>query len=464
MRRRLKPVITHRAWGSRPGSGHDEVRKESSKIPFPCHPDSVLESASFPVARRLEVLALETGERSDHALWVPGRVEVLGKHTDYAGGDSLTCASTHGMAAFVYSHESRSLIIEDAGRRQRVEISYDQPRMQASWTRYPVVVLSRLLRHFGQPETGIRLVIHSNLPSASGMSSSSDLVVTVMLGLLGAGGYRGLPFNTREDLAGFAGAVESGADWKDLKGDDGVGTRGGSQDHTAILCSQKGKLSLFGYDPIQCHERVDLPDTVGFVVAGSGVKARKTGQAREAYNRASWRAREVARLYSDDLDEYYPHLGAMMAAPHFDLESLRWAIPDDDLWDRFRQFEREVDHVIPTAVRAIRSADWPLFGEMVEESQQMAQDWLHNQVPETTALVNLARKHGALGASSFGAGFGGAVWALVEQDQRDEFATAWQAAYVDAFPQHASGMTILTDEPGEPAWSSPHGFLHEFSD
>ena len=413
------------------------------------------------VSSRFDHLSQARGVTSDHALWVPGRIEVLGKHTDYAGGDSLTCASTHGMVAFVLGHDSPSLIIEDASRHQHVELRYDDPSPQASWTRYPSAVLKRVIRHFGAPSSGIRIVFYSDLPTASGMSSSSALIVTVLLALLGHIDRKGVPLRTREDLAGFAGAIESGADWRDLKGDDGVGTRGGSQDHTAILCAREGMLSLFGYQPIRCHERVGLPDSVSFLVAGSGVKARKTGEAKHAYNRASQRAAHVARLYSQDLDEYYPHMGAMMAAPHFDRESLRWAIPDDDLWDRFQQFEREVDHVLPKALRAVAASDWDTFGKVTAESQSMAAKWLHNQIPETQALAACAVDLGALGASSFGAGFGGAVWALVPSETAESFAEAWKAAYAEKFPLRAQDMVLLGDQPGIPAWTSEVGFLDD---
>lgn len=412
------------------------------------------------VSSRFEHLSQVSGVTSDHVLWVPGRIEVLGKHTDYAGGDSLTCASTHGMAASVLRHDRSSLIIEDASRNQRVELFYNDPSSKASWTRYPSAVLTRIIRHFGAPRSGVHIVLHSDLPSASGMSSSSALIVTVLLALLAHTDPDDMPFKTREDLAGFAGAIESGADWRGLKGDDGVGTRGGSQDHTAILCGREGMLSLFGYQPIRCHERVTLPESVSFIVAGSGVKARKTGDAKHAYNRASKRASDVARLYSEDLDEHYPHMGAMMAAPHFDRESLRWAVPDDDLWDRFQQFEREVNHVLPEAMRAVAASDWNTFGKVTAESQSMAADWLHNQIPETNTLATCAVDLGAFGASSFGAGFGGAVWALVPTPAAESFARDWKAAYAEHFPHRAQDMVILGDQPGIPAWTSQAGFLY----
>lgn len=410
------------------------------------------------ITARLAALEALGAQPSAHALFVPGRIEVLGKHTDYAGGESLTCASAHGFAAYVHPWDAPVLRIEDLARGQAADLSFDDPRPTASWTVYPAAVLRRVVRHFGAPKHGIRLVMASDLPSASGMSSSSALVITVLLALLGE--HDGpLPFATRAELAGFGGAIESGADWHDLPGDAGVGTKGGSQDHTAILCGAEGHLSLFGYHPITCHERVAWPEDQVLVVAGSGVKARKTGEALERYNRVSWRAAEVARQFGVDIDRHFAHLGAMMGEPDFDRESLRWAITEDDLWDRFQQFERETGHVLPEALRAIRAGDWARFGAATAESQQMAADWLGNQVPETEALVRLALEHGAHAASSFGAGFGGAVWAVVPRAQRESFMVAWQAAYHAAYPSQEGKSVFLKDEPGPPAWTSPAGIL-----
>ena len=403
------------------------------------------------------------GVPSDHTLIVPGRIEILGKHTDYAGGESLTCASTRSIVAAVYSHDASSLILEDRARRQRAELPYENPRPAASWTTYPVAALRRVCRHFGPPARGVRIVFASNLLSASGMSSSSALVVTVVSALLGEH-HADLPFESRMDLAGFAGAVESGAAWRDFPGDDGVGTRGGSQDHTAILCSREGHASLFGYNPIVCYERVAWPEHMVFAIGGSGVKARKTGGAREMYNAISRRASEVARLYSEDLGEKYAHMGAMMEAPHFDRESLRWAIPDDDLWDRYQQFERECAHVLPSAVRAIQQADWAAFSSATAESQQMASQWLGNQVVQTEALVEFALEAGSWGASSFGAGFGGAVWAAIERSKADAFLDDWQERYLVRFPEQQSSSIFLADQPGPPAWSSEKGLLARLSD
>ncbi len=394
-------------------------------------------------------------------MWVPGRIEVFGKHTDYAGGESLTCASEQGIAALVERHEKASLIIHDVARGLEAEFAYNKLVQDGSWTIYPFTVLKRVISDFGMPEHGIRLVISSDLPSASGMSSSSCLVVAVLLGLLSEGGYSDLPFSDVAAFAGYAGAVESGAPFltssADAESRSGVGTRGGSQDHTAILLSESETLGLYGYHPVQRFEQIVFPDDCTFVIGGSGVKANKTGSAREAYNRASDMAAEVARLYSVDVDEHFPTMGAMMASPYFDRESLRWAIPDNDLWDRYQQFEREVDYVIPEAIRAIKASDWDTFGHVADNSQRMASDWLLNQIPETNALVRLARGLGAYGANGFGAGFGGAVWALVKKESALQFKSDWATAYRSAYPQHGDQSIFLLNSPGPGAWVSLPG-------
>ena len=387
--------------------------------------------------------------------FVPGRIEVFGKHTDYAGGESLTCASQHGIAAFVQRHDAPSLVIDDYARSTTIELTYDDPVAAPSWSLYPAAVLKRMIRHFGVPRRGVRLGIHSDLPGASGMSSSSSLIISVILALLQDEGYESARsiLNSPVELAGFAGALESGADYGPFSGDQGVGTKGGSQDHTAILMSSAGELGLYSYEPIDKLSAIKLPEDVIFVVGTSGVKARKTGQAKERYNAASLAAREVARMYSEDVGESYSNLGSMMASPNFDRDGLRHCIQDELLWNRFSQYERECALVIPRAMEALARRDWATFGAMSDESQRMAAELLGNQVPETVDLARIAREAGALGASSFGAGFGGAVWALIARDDSKRFLSHWRTSYLESYPQHAGKSRFFRDSPGEGAWT-----------
>ena len=87
-------------------------------------------------------------------------------------------------------------------------------------------------------------------------------------------------------------------------------------------------------------------------------------------------------------------------------------------------------------------------GTLVDRSQQAAEDLLGNQVPETVALARLARELGAHAASSFGAGFGGSVWALVDALRADAFKEDWLAAYAARHPAAATRAEAFLARPG----------------
>jgi galactokinase len=88
---------------------------------------------------------------------------------------------------------------------------------------------------------------------------------------------------------------------------------------------------------------------------------------------------------------------------------------------RRAQFVRECEGLVPAAAAAIAAGDAVTLGKAAAESQAMAETVLRNQVPETTALVRALLEAGAFAASSFGAGFGGAVWGVIGAYAHDSF-------------------------------------------
>ena len=124
---------------------------------------------------------------------------------------------------------------------------------------------------------------------------------------------------------------------------------------------------------------------------------------------------------------------------------------------RFDQFHTESEEVVPGLARALGggeaagAVDTAAIGTLVDLSQKMTASHLRNTLPETEWLPETARSLGALGASAFGAGFGGSVWALVEVGKAQSFAAEWEAAYVSAFPDRASlarFFVMATPAPG----------------
>ncbi|MEP6592799.1 MAG: galactokinase, partial [Acidobacteriota bacterium] len=98
--------------------------------------------------------------------------------------------------------------------------------------------------------------------------------------------------------------------------------------------------------------------------------------------------------------------------------------PAAALGARLAHFLREDARITP-AIEALRAGDAAALGALSADSQQDAETLLGNQIPETVALAHAARHLGAFAASSFGAGFGGSLWALVEADAADNFASRW---------------------------------------
>jgi len=89
------------------------------------------------------------------------------------------------------------------------------------------------------------------------------------------------------------GALENGANFGTLTGERGVGTMGGAQDQTAILCSAPSQLDVFAWAPVTHEGHAPWPASHVFVVGVSGVVAAKSGGARERYNRASRTAQHL---------------------------------------------------------------------------------------------------------------------------------------------------------------------------
>jgi galactokinase len=121
------------------------------------------------------------------------------------------------------------------------------------------------------------------------------------------------------------------------------------------------------------------------------------------------------------------------------------------LGPRFAQFREEVEIVVPGVGDALRDRDFTALGTLVDRSMAMAEYALRNQVPETSFLARAARERGAVAASAFGAGFGGAVWAMVRAEEADAFVEAWRAAYLAAFPSRGEKARWLVTRPGAPA-------------
>jgi galactokinase len=397
-------------------------------------------------------------------LWVPGRIEFLGKHTDYAGGRSLLCLVERGIRMTATPRADDVVRVRDMRSNDTIECRFDRDlvRPRGHWANYPFTVVRRLARDFPGARTGADLSFESDLPPAAGMSSSSALIVAVYTALASINeleeraAYRAA-IHSAEDLAEYVGCIEGGFPYRGFAADEGVGTLSGCEDQTAMICGRTGELVRYSFCPVRFEMRVPLPADHRFVIATSGVIAEKTASALEKYNALARRARAAAkawRLVSAASDETLAD-----AVRRAGRDAVREAIGCADgggftpgeLQTRFDQFYEESEVIIPAASAALTGGDLLALGALVDRSQAGAESLLGNQISETVTLARSARELGAAAASAFGAGFGGSVWALVPGASAGEFLERWRDAYLRAFPAHASSAQFFVTRAGRPA-------------
>jgi galactokinase len=405
------------------------------------------------------------------ALWsVPNRVEVLGKHTDYAGGESLVFPSQKNFFVISSRSSKKTLhLVNGDSRYGEVEVDLETAQVitRGEGYKYFQTVVERVsknLHQAGFPKPGgICGVFLSDIPLGSGMSGSASLLISIFLALMTPyhflenkryqeliitnGARSGMKLNQKGidnfklAFSMYLAHIENGLDFGTLKGTRGAGMLGGAEDQTAIILGRKGKVLYAQFCPTQILDFITWPKGYEIVVAFSGVKAEKTKDAQPKYNRASLRARKALErinkvrntTYSFLRDAYgkKPFLRKAQLAKH-DLTNY---LPEWKLAKRAEQFFKE-RAIIEKAVECLRRSDMVNFGKLVNRSHYLSKVGLENIVPEIDTLQKLALKLGALGASGFGGGFGGSAYAIVRKEDVAEFLPRWQEEYLKKYPQY----------------------------
>ncbi|MCL2640482.1 MAG: hypothetical protein FWD53_06535, partial [Phycisphaerales bacterium] len=288
--------------------------------------------------------------------YVPGRVEFLGKHTDYAGGRSLICAVERGICLVARPRTDNKINITaiDLNASASFELSPNLEATQGDWSNYPMTVARRIARNFPQSLIGADIAIASDLPHAAGLSSSSSFLIATFFALRDVNNLTDHPaykqnIHSIEDLSGYLGCNENGQTFGTLTGDKGVGTFGGSQDHTAILCCQPNHLSQYAFCPVRFEALIPWPKNTVLAIGDSGVIAAKTGTAMELYNSASKRTRTIVDTWNAATNRTEPTVAAILASSPTAADELRRIIANHPLrlTDRLDQFQTEAYTIIP---------------------------------------------------------------------------------------------------------------------
>jgi galactokinase len=323
-------------------------------------------------------------------LRAPGRVNLIGDHTDYHGLPVFPMAIQREIRIAYRPRADCTVRLESVqgfGPRSFELVPPIAPFPFGDWGNYAkAAAQALLLRH---PELrGADLLVEGDIPLAAGLSSSSALVVACALALLEAAGIGW-------DAATLAGWMAEGERY--------VGTQGGGMDQTVCLCAKRGCALKIDFTPFAATPVPMPPDWV-FVVAHSTVEAAKSAGAREHYNATRRRSQQALERTGA---ASYPALMASGAARALAAAA---AMPEE-LRGPFRHTISEALRV-EEAVSAMRSGEFRRFGELMVESHASLRDQLRVSCPEVDELVRCCLEGGAAGARVTGAGFGGCVVAL----------------------------------------------------
>ena len=398
----------------------------------------------------------------------PGRVNLIGEHTDYNGLPVFPMAVNRDMAAVFSPRKDRKIVIINT-ESEFTERSFDieksiPPYPTGDWGNYCKAAVQGLLDYYRQKRRdserfrGFEATIDGDIPVAAGMSSSSAVVVLSALVFLSA---NRLQLHTtaegRLELADLLAGAERY-----------VGTQGGGMDQAISLMGLAGHALKIDFFPLRT-QTAPLPQNYAIVVADSTIKAAKTAEALDKYNRRPIECRLAAavlkRIFSERYEREIPIslLG--------DLKEERLAVAEAEIWrianaalhkdpytleeiagilghssektaalyckrrdgsifgepaDGFK-LQQRYTHVIEEggrveqSVRALEAGDITGFAELMNRSHASCRDLYEISCPELDRLVEISLEAGALGSRLTGAGFGGCTVSLVERKRVEAF-------------------------------------------
>ena len=357
--------------------------------------------------RLISVFPAAAGRESEHVVVrAPGRVNLIGEHTDYNGGFVLPFAIDMDVRIVLVPSDEPRIRIHRLDLGETATISLDPfPPKGDAWHDYIAGTAWALAEH-GQPVRGFDGVLASSLPIGSGLSSSAALEVVTAWALSAPGGPAVPPL----EVARISQYAEN----------NHVGVMCGLMDQFASACGVDGSALLFDCRSTEWRA-VPLPAELALVVIHSGVSH---GHADNAYNdRRAACERVVARIALDD-----PSVTLLRDVDMARLEAYGDRLDPVD-FRRAVHVLTENERVLE-AVAALEADDHAAVGALMAGSQASMRDDYAITGPEIDALVAISVDvPGVIGSRMTGGGFGGCTISLVQHDAVDALRAAVEREY-----------------------------------
>lgn len=340
----------------------------------------------------------------------PGRVNLIGEHTDYNDGFVLPSAIGFYTHIAVAPRNDGKLVLRSTEFAQPFEFSATSlPCTKlGEWCDYIVGVAAQL-HAAGISFGGADLLVHGEVPVGSGLSSSASLEVAAALALLSLSG-KNLPLR---EIAKLCQRAEN----------EFVGARVGIMDQFVSCHGKAGHAVLLDCRSLQ-YELVPIPEHVEFVICNTMVKHELSGGE---YNVRRAQCEEGVRI----LAAINPRIRALRDATVQDLQNSRSELPDV-VYRRCLHVVEENDRVLE-ARKLFESRDLDGVGRLMLASHSSLRDLYEVSCPELDAMVGAAKGlPGWIGGRMTGGGFGGCTINLVERSHAQAFAANIAARYQES--------------------------------
>jgi galactokinase len=338
----------------------------------------------------------------------PGRVNIIGEHTDYNGGWALPAAVD--LATFVaYAPRDDDYVVvysEPAGAEARFDLVDDAGGRVAFWARYAWGV-GMALKEAGLGARGLDMYVASGVPLGGGLSSSASFEVALALAYMGR--EAGEAFDGVR-LVHLCRRAENAF----------VGVNCGVMDQYSSIFGAEGKALLLDCLALESRE-VDFPSSAALVIADTTVR-HALGEETEGYHKRQDECREAANVLGVE---------TLREVTDDSLDAARGEL-GDVLYRRVRHIVTENARVLETA-DALPAGDLARTGELLRESHESLRDDYEVSCRELDLMVEAAEGcDGHFGGRMVGGGFGGCTVSLVLAERAEGFARELAARYKKA--------------------------------
>lgn len=350
---------------------------------------------------------------AENVFFSPGRVNLIGEHTDYNGGNVFPCALTIGTYALVRKRDDKNVLVSSLNFKELGILEFNLENMvyekQHDWANYPKGVIKTFENHGYNIPSGFEILFYGNIPNGSGLSSSASL--EVLMGII-----LNDSFNLNIDMVDIVKMCQEAEN-------KFIGVNCGIMDQFAIGMGKENCAILLDCNTLKYSYSTLAMDGYKIVIANTN---KKRGLADSKYNeRRSECETALAEI------QKVKNINALGELTEEEFEEVKSCISDPIKVKRARHAVYENRRTLK-AVKALEENDLTLFGKLMNDSHVSLRDDYEVTGIELDTLVALAWEcEGVLGARMTGAGFGGCTVSIVKEDCIDSFIEKIKCEYTN---------------------------------